>query len=625
MAKRPTGADKTPPAGIAAPAIATTTGPAAGVAGSPHSPSVDPRAVVTAGQTLSPASNQQYQGAPGAQQPNMAWGNIPVLTDGMTFYEIGQSGLRQFSGWVREEFLQSLVGRQGAQKYREMVDNSSTIGGMLYAIQSTLRKVDWRVMPAEGGGGGAQEQADFIDGCRDDMTSSWEDHIVEVLSMLPFGYSFHEIVYKKRMGRKPGKDKNGRDLPESKYDDSKIGWRRLPGRSQDTLIKWFFDDNGMTQGVTQQPWVGPLIDIPIQKALLFRPAHYKSNPEGRSILRNAYVPYYYSKRLQEQEAILFERMGGVPVIKIPGEILQRAMAGDAQALQAVNMYKRIAINLRTDEQMGIVLPSDMYPSSTGGATSSPQYSFELVAPAMRSANINMDSTITRYSVSMLTSVLADFLTLGHEARGTQSLAVSKIDLFFQAIEGYLNSMAGIYNRYAIPRLMDLNGVDESAWPTLKPDLAQRVDLDVLSNFILRISQAGMPLFPDEDLQSYIKDAAGLPDVDDSQAMQAAGLLPEQLDLQDEKNEVQLDQMKNPPQNQPGKPGGASGGGGGGGGQPKKDPSQRGPKDVQRDNLEKMIKAGIAQRQIRLAGPRFGIVTKHGRRKRRAQAVNLNVR
>jgi hypothetical protein len=39
---------------------------------------------------------------------------------------------------------------------------------------------------------------------------------------------------------------------------------------------------------------------------------------------------------------------------------------------------------------------------------------------------DFDKTITRYNTSIMTSVLADFLTLGHEARGTQSLAVTKV-------------------------------------------------------------------------------------------------------------------------------------------------------------------------------------------------------
>src|SRR6266536_4872456 len=60
-------------------------------------------------------------------------------------------------------------------------------------------------------------------------------------------------------------------------------------------------------------------------------------------------------------------------------------------------------------------------------------------------------------------------------------------------------------------------------PKIQPELAQRVDLDVLSNFVLRLSQAGMPLFPDEELESYIRDAGGMPDVADERALQVAGM------------------------------------------------------------------------------------------------------
>lgn len=585
MAKRPTNTPITPVV-VTAPRTSPTIG------GAPAAPHIDPRAVTTAGQVLSPPSVAT------PNDMNATWGPVPIMTDGMTFREIGQTGLRQFSGWVREEFLQTLVGRQAAQKFREMMDNSPTVGGMLTSIQSTMRKVEWRVLPADDSPA-AQEAADFVDSCRTDMSHSWEDLVVENLSMLPFGFAPHEIVYKRRLGKHPGPDpmRPGHDLASSEYNDSKIGWRRLPLRGQDNIIKWFFDENGQVKGMTQQPWVGPLIDIPIEKMLLFRPIYYKNNPEGRSILRNAYVSYYYQKRLQEQEAILFERLGGVPVIKIPGWLIEQAQAGDAAATASVNMYKRIAINLRTDEQMGIVLPSDVYPGANG-PSSVEQYKFELVAPQMQRSGINFDATITRYSISILTSVLADFLTLGHEARGTQSLAVSKVDMFFQSIEGYLNSMASVYNRYAIPRLWELNGLDQDLRPSIEPDMAQRVDLDVLSNFVLRLSQAGMPLFPNEELQSYILDAGGLPDVTDDRAMQAAGLLDDQLDTQDQKDQATLDRIQAPPvPPQPGKPS-----------VPGSTP------------LEKILLASLARRQIRMAGPRFGVSSGAGltKRKRRTQ-------
>ena len=77
-----------------------------------------------------------------------SYGLLPEMTGNMTFREIGSLGLRAWSGWVREEFLPELIGRQGMQKYREMCDNNPIIGAIIYAIKSTMRKVEWRVIPA---------------------------------------------------------------------------------------------------------------------------------------------------------------------------------------------------------------------------------------------------------------------------------------------------------------------------------------------------------------------------------------------------------------------------------------------------------------------------------------------
>lgn len=40
----------------------------------------------------------------------------------------------------------------------------------------------------------------------------------------------------------------------------------------------------------------------------------QEHPEGRSVIRNCYRSYYMVKRLDELEAILFERMAGFPVL-----------------------------------------------------------------------------------------------------------------------------------------------------------------------------------------------------------------------------------------------------------------------------------------------------------------------
>src|SRR5260370_20521486 len=58
------------------------------------------------------------------------------LPYGLRFRDYGSYGLRQFSGWIREEFLPELTGLQAARTFREMMDNSSTIGSMLFAINA---------------------------------------------------------------------------------------------------------------------------------------------------------------------------------------------------------------------------------------------------------------------------------------------------------------------------------------------------------------------------------------------------------------------------------------------------------------------------------------------------------
>ena len=327
------------------------------------------------------------------------YGTIPQMTAGMTFREVGVTGLRAWSGWVKEEFLPELVGRQGAQKYREMQNNSPIIHGILFAIKSTMRKVSWRVIPAGDDEANpspeAREAADFTESCMNDMTHPWEELVDENLSMLPYGYAAHEIVYKRRLGRDPGTDPQdpmGLDLPKSEYDDGRVGWRKIPIRGQDTILKWFFDQNGEIKGVTQLPYVGRMVDIPVEKMLLFRPSAHKNNPEGLSILRSSYLPYYFVKRLQEQEAIVGERMGGVPVLYIPGSTFENAV-NDPKAAQALSIYKQLVTNVRIDEQMGAILPSDTYLDADGKRSTVKMYDFVLLTPQHGRSSVDADKTI----------------------------------------------------------------------------------------------------------------------------------------------------------------------------------------------------------------------------------------
>jgi hypothetical protein len=432
-------------------------------------------------------------------------GEAPDLKGVQLTMDLGVTGLRQFNGWVREDWVPNLIGRQGATVYREMLDSSPVVGAVMFAIMGVMRKAEWRVISATDKPEG-DENVEFVTSLMHDMSHSWEDFVVEALSMLGYGYSLHEIVYKRRNGERPKRSKFG----GSNEDDGRIGWRRLPIRSQDTILKWYFDGNGQILGFQQQPWVGHLVDIPIEKALLFRPTQHKGNPEGRSILRNAYRPYYFIKRLEEGEAITIERMAGNVIVRVPTALLDKAASGDPAAVATLNGYKKMATRSRTDEQMGIILPSDTF-MGANGPTNVPMFSYEYITPQGGAKGIEPNIPITRHKLDIMATVLADFIQMGHSEHGTYNLADIKVDVFMTAVQAWLKSVASVINDHALPRLWKLNGMDLDTMPQLQPDMPTQVNLDELSNFILRLSQSGVPLFPDEDLEDFIRDTAGFPD------------------------------------------------------------------------------------------------------------------
>ena len=242
-------------------------------------------------------------------------------------------------------------------------------------------------------------------------------------------------------------------------------------------------------------------------------------PTHNSILRNSYRPYYFVKRLEEHEAIRLERMAGNVIVRVPNALLDAAAAGEPNALKALTAYQKMATRAKTDEQMGLVLPSDVWPSADGKLTSSRMFEYEYLTPAGGAAGLDSDKPIVRHKLDMLTSTLTDFIQMGHTNRGAQNLADTKVDLFLASVEGWLNSMASVVNNDALPRLWALNGFDPERMPLVVPDMAQQIDLDALGNFILRLSQSGVQMFPDEDLEDYVRDAAGLPDAVDGRPWQ----------------------------------------------------------------------------------------------------------
>ncbi len=417
--------------------------------------------------------------------------------------ELGTTGLKRSAGYVNEEFLPALRGRKAVQVFREMSENDPIVGSLLFAVDRLLRQLDWRVEPASHKPEDKQA-AEFLESCMEDMSHTWDEFISEVLTMLPYGWAYHEVIYKKRMGPWE-KDPRKR----SRYSDGKIGWRKIPIRSQETLQRWVFDDTGGVKGFIQlAPPKYETTFLPIDKSLLFRVSTIKNNPEGRSFLRNAYRPWYYKKRLEEIEGIGVERdLAGLPVAKVPHDYLSAAKGTDKHKM--VEAFRKMVRSVRRDEQEGIVIPTQ-YDQDT----KQPLFDFALLNSG-GSRSFDTNAIIQRYEQRILMTVLADFIMVGHEGTGSYALHTDKTGLFRASINSVSQAIADVLNRYAVPRLFAVNGMRLEELPQFVPGDVDPPDLNQLSSFMGQMAQAGVQWFPDPELEKFIRKAARLPEMDES--------------------------------------------------------------------------------------------------------------
>lgn len=444
--------------------------------------------------------------------------------------EIGGTGLKQYGGVIYEETLPDLRGARGVATFAEM-RNDPVVGGTTLAIDNFVRRVTWEFDPPDeekgkipGGRKAGAKWADFMQTVIDDMSSSWADTVSEIFTMLPFGWSYHEVVPKRRRG--PQNPAPG-GIPSSDYDDGLIGWADLPIRSQESLIRWEMDDNDRARGMHQQLARGPRY-VPLERAILFRTSSAKGNPEGRSVYRSAHRPWYFKRRLEEYEATGIERdAAGLPVGYLPGKYLS-SQADDEQRAVAARCL-RVVTTIRRNEQEGLLWPSDVDPT-----TKTPLFDLKLLSSA-GSRQLSITDAINRKNTEIAMTVLADWILLGHQQVGTQALGSSKIDLFVAALETWTQSVAARLNATAIPQLMVLNGLDARLAPKIRPTKVTQVDAATFATTIGAAINSGQLTWSDAD-EDHARTVYDLPARDEE--LSAA---------QDQQEQVQQEQTPGGPQ------------------------------------------------------------------------------
>ena len=417
---------------------------------------------------------------------------------------LGVAGDNTYNGQIRaDEFLPELRGKKAIRKYREMRDNDSTIGAVMYATEQVLRDVDLKVMPANDSAE-AKEEAEFVESVLDDMDHTLDDHIAESLSNLSYGFAWFEVIYKRRNGPTERSDKK-----RSKYTDGRMGVRKIAIRAPWTISRFDVDNQtGDVKGIYQDgSGYNNSNYIPTRKSLYYRTTTINGDPAGRSILRNAYTSYEYVNNLQSIEAIAVEReLAGIPVARIPAEYL----SGDATASQSgfVNNLQSILRDVKFNEQGYIILPSDTYPDKDGAPTNQKLVDVELMSSS-GSRNIDIDPIVRRYQHDIARSVLSEFLMLGGGNTGSYALSKSKTDLFLRALESYIQAIVDVLNKQLVERLWELNGLNYDLMPTIVAGDVAPHDLREIAAFLRNLNGADINVSDHPEVIQDLMDIAEL--------------------------------------------------------------------------------------------------------------------
>lgn len=384
--------------------------------------------------------------------------------------DIGNSGLEATYGRIEDDFLREWNGEEKVKRIKQMTMNSPVIGAAVMAVELQLRDIDWMFVSEAGEDDPRIELANAAL-----KNLDFDAHLAAALNAAWYGWAVFTETYE----RTP----NG------------LLWKRLKELGHDTIMNWTYEGNEELTGLQQWPhlWPDP---IPLNRMVHYRIRAPLDSPEGRSLLRPAWLPFYYATGLQEIEAIGLERnLAGLPVITPPMGANTDAGSDD------MTLAAQIVRNVRNDEQGGLVLPP---PNGEGDHN---RWQFSLLSSAGMSKAIDTNIVISRYEKRILMSFLAQFLMLGMDSVGALATFEGGNDFFTAAINSIADTIAKQFSDQALKRLMELNGQDpDGIMLTHTP--AGDMELDILGNFLQAI-QGFITLTPEDEVA--IRAMARLPE------------------------------------------------------------------------------------------------------------------
>jgi hypothetical protein len=416
--------------------------------------------------------------------------------------EIGYSGIDLFNGVSYEEMKRELNWPSSAKIYKEM-SYHTCVNAALSLYENLISKVQWRVVPPLDATEEEKDQAKFVNECLGDMETPFRTVIKDALSSNIYGFAVLEKVYRRR-NKSSG----------SMFTDGKIGLKKIALRNQETIEKFIYDEgNNELIGVKQNlsnvigqiygriPSTNEVV-LPRSKILHITTGRNRSDPFGKSPLRDVYLAWRYLIVIQEIEAAGVARdLQGMPVLQIPAQYMSEDASPEQKAI--FQNFQNIIRNIQNNSQSGVILPSNADPE-----TRLPLFSLDLLSTEGGKKNFDTAKVKEYYQNQIYTGLFADVLIMGQGGVGSFALGQIKNSLTGSAVESMLDNIVDCFNRDVIRQLYELNGWNVSRAASLDYENLQPVDLETLSKFWQRVKSVGL-VEVDRPVLNAVRTAVGL--------------------------------------------------------------------------------------------------------------------
>lgn len=390
--------------------------------------------------------------------------------------------------------------------YDEMAKNP-TIAAALNAISLIALRVPRYIEPYDSSVT-HKKRAEFLNEClgvttpSNDMTHTFDDFIRETLSMNKYGFCITEKVFRVR------RLKNG-----SKYDDGKVGIKRLPIRPQYSIEDFVYDEEGrdllaIKQAVNTKNFkksaLSSLIDgnlkvIPRESFMLFNAEATNGSAISISPLAHVYEVWSELIKYKDLENIASSKnLNGLPVLWMPAE----NMVDDPEdpASEVFKVLRDGISKISVGQQTSLMLPSDREQDSGAGGK---LYDFQLMSAS--SSNITaIQQTIKRLTDEILQCLSADWLKDGNE------IDTAKTSLMIMLVEGRIREIFTRLNTDLIPHLWRLNGWDDTKLPQIKYGTLKEVSMADFAKAMQQTKATKLIAVTPKNI-NYIAEKLGLPE------------------------------------------------------------------------------------------------------------------